>query len=432
MHNLYKKTDIKNPENSLVFIKSRISFDSILTDFQKFAYTIQLAEQIFLQQNLENSKNKMTIWVKEPEKFVQEKENLENFFTAFFEYNVSLDIIKDDTNPPGSQVRLVESDYSFDFACLFSGGLDSATYAVENNLKNKNGILHHTITNDNPFGKAIKLYSKHLKNSRFHLTSTRGENKVSQPQYLKTRGLIFLTNLLCIASNFKILKAIIPENGPFMVNVAISPSAEPTRTTNPYMIKEWTEIFNRITNSNIIIETPYFDQTKSDVIIRVGSNKIIQDTWSCSSFQGLSKMCGMCNSCLVRILSCYAINEGENLESSYTENPFLITFSKLKNMKQNSYRVSLDAIDFWAKIINPSLSRTTIEKDRFETIRENYRVMINHSLDMFLGFENLMKKYNSSEPLFLHFKEMLEKIDKKTLKNRSDNLQRNKEKWGWK
>jgi len=341
MLKIYKKTDIKTPKNAFAFLSSGISFDSIFTDFQKFAYTIQLAEQIFLQKHLENSKNKMSIWVKEPEKFIKEKENLENFFTAFFEYDVSLDIIKDDTNPPGTQSHLVVPDHSFDFACLFSGGLDSGTYAVESNLKKKYGILHHTITHDIPFGKAKKLYSKHLKNSHFFLTSTRGENKVSQPLYLKTRGLIFLTNLLCITSNFKILKAIIPENGPFMVNAAISPSAEPTRTTDPYMIKEWTEIFNRITNSNISIETPYFDQTKSDIIIRAGSNNIIQDTWSCSYFQGLSKMCGMCNSCLVRILSCYAINEGENLENSYTENPFLITFSKLKikNFQDKTIRI---------------------------------------------------------------------------------------------
>jgi len=432
MTNLYKKTDIKTPKNAFAFVSSGISFDSIFTDFQKFAYTIQLAEQIFLQKHLENSKNKMTIWVKEPEKFIEEKENLENFFTSFFEYDVSLDIAKDDANPPGTQSRLVESDHSFDFACLFSGGLDSGTYAIESNLQKKSGILHHTITHDIPYGKAKKLYSKHLKNSHFPLTYTREENKVSQPLYLKTRGLIFLTNLLCIASYFKTSKAIIPENGPFMVNVAISPSVDPTRTTDPYMIKEWTEIFNRITNSNISIETPYFDQTKSDVIIRGGSNKIIQDTWSCSYFQGLSKMCGMCNSCLVRILSCYAINEGENLESSYTENPFLITFSKLKITKQNSYRVSLDGIDFWAKIINPSLARNTIEKIRFETIRENHKVMINHSLDMFLGFENLMKKYQSREPLFLHFKKMSDKIETQKLKNRFYELEQNKEKWRWK
>jgi len=405
MQNLYKKTDIRKPKNSLANVTIGISLDSILIDFQKFTYTIQLAEQIFMQRRLEDSAKKITTWAREPEKFIAAKEKFEDFFTSFFDYEVVLDIVKDD-QPSTYQSRLFNPSFNFEFVCLFSGGLDSGTYGMESKLKNKVGILHHTITHDIPYGKSKKLFDKHLRTTNLKLTYTRVENKVSQPMYLKTRGLIFLTNLLCIASYFKIPKAVIPENGAFMINLPISPSAEPTRTTDPNMIKEWTNIFNKITNSKIKVITPYANMTKSEVILR-GNRKLIHDTWSCSYFQGLSKMCGMCNSCLVRILSCYAINEGENLERSYTENPFLIKFAPLKNIKKNSYRISLDAIDFWAKIIEPNLSINNIEKERFEIIRENYPIMIKHSLDMFLGFKNLKNNYQSKEPLFVFFEKAL-------------------------
>ena len=429
MPNLYKKTDIKNPKNSLAFSPARFSFDSILDDFQKFAYTIQLAEQVFMQKKLENSENKMRVWVKDPNKFLPLKTKIEDFFTSFFEYDVHLDILDANTSPT-SQTRLVSNSPNFHFICLFSGGLDSGTFALANIFKK--GILHHTITHNIPFGKSKKLFSKHLRTSKLKLTCTSEENKVTQPMYLKTRGLIFLTNLLCMASYFQIKTAIIPENGPFMINIPISPSSEPTRTTDPQMIHEWLEIFNEITGSEIKIETPFLEKTKSEVIILSGNRSFISDTWSCSYFQGLKKMCGMCNSCLVRILSCYAIEEGELLEQNYMVNPFLISVDKIKTANKNSYRVSLDAITFWAGIIDPNLAINKIEKERFESIRTEFPIMLNHSLDMFLGFQNLMKRYNSTEPLFVCFKTMSEKLDPNTIKNRSFSLQRQKAQVDWK
>ena len=428
MPNLYQKSDIKNPKNAFVYASNGLSLDSRFQDFQKFVYTVQLAEQIFMKKRLEDSGEKMVVWVRDTEKFKHEKDRLEEFFSSFFEYDVNFEIKKDSTNPIGYQQQFEEPNY--DFISLFSGGLDSGTYALDSINKKKKGLLHHTITNERPFGDAKELFEKHLQHSGLIMTSTRVENKVTQPMYLKTRGLIFLTNLLCVAAQLKIPKAIIPENGPFMANISVSPSAEPTRTTDPFMVQEWTKIFKKITDSKVTTETPYYHKTKSEVILQGENNKIIEDTWSCSHFQGLSKMCGLCNSCLVRILSCYAIEEGENIEQSYKTNPFLVPFSTLKLNDQNSYRISLDAIDFWAGIIEPKISRNSIERDRFKTIRDNYPVFLEHAVDMFLGFRNIAKKYDSKEPLFVQFKAKLKRVDGQKIKCRSNNLQQIKEeKW---
>lgn len=427
MPNLYKISDVKNPKTG--FGTRAISIDSRITDIQRFVYTVQLAEQIFMQKKLEKSTNKITVWVKEPEIFISQKERIELFFTSFFEYEVTFEILKNETSPVTVQSHLSEPDFNLEFVCLFSGGLDSGTFAIENK-NTHNGILHHTITHNIPFGKAKKLFSKHLSNSRLRFVHTRGNNKVTQPMYLKTRGLIFLTNLLAVAKQFRIPYAVIPENGPFMLNFPISPTAEPTRTTNPDMIREWTNIFNEILNSQISIKTPYEKLTKTEVIVR-GNKDMIKDTWSCSYFQGLSKMCGMCNSCLVRILSCYAINEGEELEMRYMINPFIISPSKLKNNNKNAYRVSLDAINFWKCVIEPKLSRNSIEKQRFENINKN-TVMKNHSYDMFLGFQNITQRYSSKEPLFKYFQKALKELDADKIKNRYSILETQMQKAGWK
>ncbi|MDE2588659.1 MAG: 7-cyano-7-deazaguanine synthase, partial [Patescibacteria group bacterium] len=328
------------------------------------------------------------------------------------------------------QTNFVQPNY--DFISMFSGGLDSASFASECVRHNHNGILHHTITHDNPYGKAKDLYKKYFLNyGKFKLITTRGENRIDNPMYLRTRGLIFLTNIQCLASQLKIKNIIVPENGPFMINLGVSSNAEPTRTTNPQMLKDWTEIFNRLTNSNVQIKTPYIDLTKSEVIIRGGRSSLIDDTWSCSYFQGLSKMCGMCNSCFVRMLSCYAINHGEVLEKNYLKNPFTIVQTQLKQSNLNSYRISLDAIDFWFHIIHPDKSKNEFERVRFRTIRKRYPVMYKHSLDMFLGFLNLKNKYFSKEPIFRRFEKALKNVDSRELKNRADELLKQKKLVKW-
>lgn len=419
----YKLTDVEKVKNK--HSVGNIQIDPMLLDFQKFVYAIQLAESEFINKS-KDIHREPRILVINKEKFDKYKELFNEFFTNFLEYDVNVKIIKSQVRP-STQSRFKPLKY--EFISLFSGGLDSGSFAIAN--AGKKGVLHHTQTNNTLFGKSKILFKKHLKNSCLESTSTYLAIE-KKPSYLKTRGLVFVTNLLCMAKHFKIKKIIIPENGPFMHNLPISPSISPTQTTNPHMITEWTRIFNKITTSKIQTEFPFIDNTKSEVIIKSGNKDYIADTWSCSYVQGIGKMCGLCNSCVVRILSCYAIDCGEDLDSSYKKNIFRMPFDELKKTNKNTYRVSIDAVDFWAKIINPDQCGNEIEKEEFNVIRNNYEIMINHSLDMFLGFRKYKNEYSdSNEVLFEYFKKRLKKIDSKVLDDRLDSLERQKRKARW-
>ena len=144
---------------------------------------------------------------------------------------------------------------------------------------------------------------------------------------LHVRGVMFLTNLLCVASECNTKRIIIPENGPFMINYPVSMTVSPTRTTNPVMIKDWSKLFQKITSTNIKIEMPFLNKTKAEVILESQEPKLIKYSWSCSTSQGISKMCGICMACFVRILSLYAIDQGENLENKYELNALRIRTS---------------------------------------------------------------------------------------------------------
>ena len=124
----------------------------------------------------------------------------------------------------------------------------------------------------------------------------------------------------------------------------MSAATDPTRTTDPFMIYLLTKIFNQMTDSNIRLSTPFKNMTKSKVILSSGNPQLIQDTWF--YFQGLSRMCGMCNSSLIRILSCYAIEEGEDLDQIYGINPFDIDPSTLGEANQRNYTISKDTAFF--------------------------------------------------------------------------------------
>lgn len=422
MQKNYEKSDIYTPQNRFETKKKPVGLNSKLTEFQRVCYNMQLAEHRLDPQN-----KKFRIWVKDLSEYEKEQENFEDLIQYLLDDNVSFQFLKDSDSTPG-QTRF--QDFSFEYLTLFSGGLDSMSLPFTSNFKNKQGVVHHTITHKIPYGKSLKIFNEFLKPSGLTtLITSIGKNRVRNPAYLKTRGLVFLTNALCIASQLEIPSVVIPENGPFMINLPISPNADPTRTADPLMIQDWTQIFNKITNSNVKSITPFLEKTKSEVIISHNVKEILPKTWSCSYFQGLTKMCGMCNSCLVRILSCYAIEEGETMNIFYKTNPFTVNSSKLKENNLYSYRISLDAIDFWYSVINPN-SLSEINRQRYFGINDEYPIMLRHALDMFLGFRNFSKKYSSNQPLFLKFSRMLKYIDKKILDDRSEDLTKLKQKVG--
>ena len=374
-------------------------------------YDLQIGEK-----NLSLSNHEITLYVNDVKKYQTRQKKFENILEYLLNESIRINFKKRDKNQNKIMSPLIPGNY--DYLSLFSGGLDSITIPFLTNYSEKKGILHHSITHTNPQGKAIEVFEKYFKpTKRQILVTSISTDKVEKPGYLKTRGLIFLTNGLCVASELNIPEVIIPENGPFMINYPVSASTDPTRTTDPYMIKSWTEIFNRITDSDIKISTPFKNMTKSEVILSSRNRKLIQDTWSCSYFQGLTYMCGMCNSCLVRILSCYAIDEGEDIDRVYEKNPFTIDPSSLGNIEQRNYFISKDTATFCRSILEPN-TLNNVEKEKFSNLQERCPLLCNYALDLILGFQKLSCRYNSTQSLFTHFKKMLDHIDLDLIKNR--------------
>ena len=412
------------PKNIYKSVDKPIGLRSELIQFQKMTYSLQWEEKC-----INYSRPEIRLCVDNPTTYNAVKNELESLLgylldgTPKIYFEKGRRIVNNSTNP------FMPRD--FEYLSLFSGGLDSSTMPFLPQYISKKGILHHTVTNKRIVGDAKIVFDKYFKvtgNQTLVVTDNRG--KVEDPAYLKTRGLVFLTNALCIASELGIQEVIVPENGPFMLNIPISASADPTKTSDPYMVEQWTWLFNNITHSNVRVSMPFRNMTKSEVILSSGKRNLIEDTWSCSYVQGLSDMCGMCNSCLIRILSCYAIGEGENLEDSYESNPFTVIPTNLGTSNQQNHEMSKNTALFCRSLLDQS-DLNEIEKERVCVLKKLHPVLENYALDIMLGFLELKKLYTLTGPLFIYFTEMLHYIETDLLDQRRAHLMKRKERIGW-
>ena len=415
---------ISTPKNIYESIGRSIGLRSKLVEFQKMAYVLQLEEKY-----IDYNYPQIQLYVDKPTPY----NIMKNEFEVLVGYLL-------DAKPKiyFEKGQIIESGFvkpfelrDFEYLSLFSGGLDSSAMPFLPQYTSKKGILHHTVTNTRILSDARKVFEKYFKVTRRQtLVTTDSKSKVEDPAYLKTRGLIFLTNALCIASELDIREVIVPENGPFMLNIPVSASVDPTRTTDPPMIEQWSQLFNSVTKSNVKVSMPFRNMTKSEVILLSGKGELIKDTWSCSYTQGLKHMCGMCNSCLIRILSCYAIEEGEDLESCYKDNPFTVVPATLGLNNQQNHKISKDTASFCRSVLDQS-NLNEIEKERICGLKKLHPVLENHALDMMLGFMELKKRHTLTGPLFAHFTKMLHYIETELLDKRRERLMKKKVEIGW-
>jgi 7-cyano-7-deazaguanine synthase in queuosine biosynthesis len=267
---------------------------------------------------------------------------------------------------------------------LFSGGLDSGAFAVHLSRQEPYSILSHTETSKIIYGKARKFWSKFVGGSvRMYVSQARSQ--AQQWGMINTRGVVFLSNAMAIGLELGAARVVVPENGPMMLNLQVSRQAEPTKTANPRMIADWSKIVNRVLATGIAVETPYAESTKAEIISALADPAAMRYSYSCFSSQGQSRMCGLCLACFIRITSCFAVGQPEDVGRTYIHNPFSEVFSEMGTVNQDKSIVLMEALDFWASIAEPSYEEVPTRRQKAELIAKKWPVMRRHALDVLLG-----------------------------------------------
>jgi len=281
---------------------------------------------------------------------------------------------------------------------LFSGGLDSAAGALDLIKRRIAPTLSHTATGNIILGKATELVKNSiLKTTPMVVTDMRmGNVESSGFGSFNSRGLLFISNALVIASCLRNSQVCIAENGPLMINPNVSFRSEPTRNAHPFLITAVEEIFNHVTGLRKRINPIFKDETKAEIAAKVMNDQIIDKTWSCFSVQGQSKMCGACFACAVRRLSLLAAGHQEP-QDTYEFDPF---GSELSD-STGSLGWKLDTLHDTFIYLKDFLDTKLLQRNEMFLVPEGFfadekELLTRFSLDMFLGFRKHVELIGSA------------------------------------
>lgn len=222
---------------------------------------------------------------------------------------------------------------NYDFASLFSGGLDSLIGVINELEKLSDGkkgifISHYDQTYNGPLGdqKALlkKLDLSKIDYFRIMVGLSNKDNlnnKISRDGNQRARSILFLGLGCYLTTNANINQLIMPENGTISLNHPLTPSRSSslsTRTTHPYFIEQLHFVFDLV-GINLRIFNPFSFFTKGQMVIDCTNRALLINTYPDSASCGKrrsqprwdnmgAKQCGTCMPCIYRRASLHKLN----------------------------------------------------------------------------------------------------------------------------
>lgn len=209
----------------------------------------------------------------------------------------------------------------FSSVCLFSGGLDSFTGAVDLLEGGETPIFvshYWDASTSSQLPCAFVLGKKYGDLDPSHVRARVGfPNDLvsgSAPENtLRARSFLFFSLAALAASCLSEKSTIyVPENGLISLNVPLDPlrlGAWSTRTTHPFYMARWQELFDTL-GLPFTLENPYRFKTKGEMLSQCKNKSFLEkhahETISCSSYTKarFKKLplghCGYCVPCLIR------------------------------------------------------------------------------------------------------------------------------------
>ena len=276
-------------------------------------------------------------------------------------------------------------------------GLDSTACALEFIKKGIPTTLSHTATGNIVLGKAMEIVKSPILNNTTLVVTDMRTGEADSPGFgsLSTRGLLFISNALVVASCLGCPDVCLPENGPLIINPSVSFGSEPTKNSHPFLIKTLENIYNHVSRQKKEIKTIFKDKTKAEISACITRDQIIEKTWSCFNIQRQSRMCGVCFACAVRRLSLLAAGYYEPLET-YECDPFAAQLSDAGT----ALGWKLDDLHDTFVYLFDFLKTESFKRNEMFLIPEGFfenekELMRRFSLDMFLGFKKHMEQIGS-------------------------------------
>ncbi len=276
-------------------------------------------------------------------------------YRIMVEQPLSIKLRKGNTGKARIVQEKLSEELDLSEASLFSGGVDSTVGMLLLKRDNIKVVLSHTKTGTVPYGRARTVIEKSGTGLEFVVsdaTIRRPESwKLSGDPVIHSRGLLFLTNAMLVAHSLGLPKVILPENGPFVLNVETTTADKSTRTTHPLLVESLSRAFKKISGHEIQVEVPFAHWTKAEIMSADALEPILGYTHSCFYTQGIEKgnMCGSCYSCNVRNLSAYA-SKVEKYDGIYGKNLMELLPDSVAN--RSKLEILHGVFRFYSKFLN--------------------------------------------------------------------------------
>lgn len=232
-----------------------------------------------------------------------------------------------------------EPFFGADFVSLFSGGIDSLIGSLHYFKKDGERPLlishrSHPKMDRSQKGLAELLRARNSEWSFPHLSIwiNRLRNRAVENTQ-RTRSFLYLSIAAAVASELRIERIQICDNGITSINIPISPQnigTLLTRSTHPRFVKLYEQFTRNLFDNSITIENPFILHTKSQMLNLLESwnqSELVQTTNSCSNSQGRTRFqpsCGTCFQCVNRRFSVISAGLEEYDRADYYEKDFFL------------------------------------------------------------------------------------------------------------
>jgi 7-cyano-7-deazaguanine synthase in queuosine biosynthesis len=357
----------------------------------------------------------------------------EELYRIMVERPISITLRKDTTTKSRTVQEKLSDDLDLHEASLFSGGVDSTVGMLLLKRENSKVVLSHTKTGTVPFGRARRVLEQSGTGLEFVVSDATIRKpsswKESGEAVIHSRGLIFLTNAMLIANSLGLPKVILPENGPFVLNIETTAADKSTRTTHPLLVDKLQEVFRKISGRDIQVEVPFAQWTKAEIMAADVLSPILGFTHSCFYTQGIEKgeMCGTCYSCNVRNLSAYA-SKVEEYDGNYSHN--LMELQPNSTANRDKLEILHGVFRFYSKILNDSTRLNDTLRDsylgRLYTRKSAGDMLYRFGCDLFLGARRMLdiKSGTGLGPIGKYMSKILPRMNKELLDGRAEQLEK--------
>lgn len=198
------------------------------------------------------------------------------------------------------QSKISEPNETYDAICLFSGGADSFSGLLDSNKKYERVFaLHIKHLESSRLSNIVNnLKDQLLADEKIHIEEIDVTNQIKKG-YSQSRGLLYLICGGIYASRYNSNKLILSECGVTMYQPPFGELDKTTYTSDPLIQKKSRDLIKVFLNKDIDIETPFENNTKSEMFAMSKRKDILKLTHSCISSR-FGRNLGGCYGCIIR------------------------------------------------------------------------------------------------------------------------------------